>query len=107
MQAEAKRRKQSVDHASLEPSARVKQLASFGTMVEVDPNVPPRRYNNNNRSDFAIDNVIDQQGSSLIHQNNVLVTYFKHYLNFNGSAYILYMYSAGCLQLHWVVPIKL
>lgn len=44
MQAEGKRRKKSVDLASLEPAARVKQLANYGTMVEVDPNVPPRRY---------------------------------------------------------------
>lgn len=32
-----------VDLASLEPAARVKQLANYGAMVDVDPNVPPRR----------------------------------------------------------------
>lgn len=43
MQSEEKRSRQSVDLASLEPAVRVKQLATYGAMVEVDPNVPPRR----------------------------------------------------------------
>lgn len=42
MQAEEKRSKPS-DLASLEPTARVKQLANYGAVVDVDPNVPPRR----------------------------------------------------------------
>lgn len=44
MQAEGKSTKNTIDLVSLEPAARVKQLANYGTMVEVDPNVPPRRY---------------------------------------------------------------
>ena len=32
-----------LDLASLEPTTRVKQLANYGAIVEVDPNVPPRR----------------------------------------------------------------
>lgn len=32
-----------LDLASLDPSTRVKQLANYGAIVEVDPNVPPRR----------------------------------------------------------------
>ena len=43
MQAEEKRSKPSVDLAALEPTARVKQLANYGAVVDVDPNVPPRR----------------------------------------------------------------
>lgn len=42
MQSTEKRTK-SVDLISMEPATRVKQLANFGAMVEVDPNVPPRR----------------------------------------------------------------
>lgn len=44
MQTEEKRSKQAVDLASLEPNTRVKQLANYGAMVDVDPNVPPRRW---------------------------------------------------------------
>lgn len=43
MQSNEKRAR-NLDLASLEPAARVKQLANFSAMVEVDPNVPPRRY---------------------------------------------------------------
>lgn len=43
MQAEEKRTKSTVDLASLDATARVKQLATYGAMVDVDPNVPPRR----------------------------------------------------------------
>lgn len=42
MQSSEKRTKM-LDLASLEPATRVKQLANYGTVVEVDPNVPPRR----------------------------------------------------------------
>lgn len=35
--------RQGADLASLEPAVRVKQLAHYGTMVDVDSNVPPRR----------------------------------------------------------------
>ncbi|VVD03503.1 unnamed protein product [Leptidea sinapis] len=41
MQSAEKRNK--TDLASLEPAYRVKQLANYGAMVEVDSNVPPRR----------------------------------------------------------------
>lgn len=37
------KRSRQTDLASLEPAVRVKQLAHYGTMVEVDANVPPRR----------------------------------------------------------------
>lgn len=43
MQSEEKRTIIQND-SSLEPSTRVKQLAQYGAMVDVDPNVPPRRY---------------------------------------------------------------
>lgn len=43
MQADEKRTKSPIDLASLEPNARVKQLATYGAMVDVDANVPPRR----------------------------------------------------------------
>lgn len=43
MQAEEKRMRQN-ESPSMEPTSRVKQLAYYGAMVEVDPNVPPRRY---------------------------------------------------------------
>lgn len=42
MQAEEKKTR--TDLASLDPLARVRLLTNHGTMVEVDPNVPPRRY---------------------------------------------------------------
>lgn len=44
MQVEEKRSRQVADLAALDPSARVKQLAHSGADVEVDPNVPPRRF---------------------------------------------------------------
>ncbi|KOB66053.1 Amsh [Operophtera brumata] len=73
MQTEDKRRKQSVDLASLEPSARVKQLASYGTMVEVDPNVPPRRYYRSGLEMVRMANVYLAEGSL----ENAYILYMK------------------------------
>ncbi|XP_028172849.1 STAM-binding protein-like A isoform X1 [Ostrinia furnacalis] len=63
MQAEDKRTKHPTDLASLEPAARVKQLANYGTMVEVDPNVPPRRYYRSGLEMVRMANVYLAEGS--------------------------------------------
>ncbi|CAH2265569.1 jg10099 [Pararge aegeria aegeria] len=62
MQSNEKRPK-TMDLASLEPAARVKQLANFGAMVEVDPNVPPRRYYRSGLEMVRMANVYLAEGS--------------------------------------------
>lgn len=72
MQLEEKRPKH-VDLASMEPSARVKQLANYGTMVDVDPNVPPRRYYRSGLEMVRMANVYLAEGSL----ENAYILYMK------------------------------
>ncbi|CAG9136870.1 unnamed protein product [Plutella xylostella] len=73
MQSEEKRSRQNVDLASLEPSVRVKQLANYGAMVEVDPNVPPRRYYRSGLEMVRMANVYLAEGSL----ENAYILYMK------------------------------
>ncbi|KAL0832607.1 hypothetical protein ABMA28_000804 [Loxostege sticticalis] len=73
MQSEEKRTKQPTDLASLEPAIRVKQLANYGTMVEVDPNVPPRRYYRSGLEMVRMANVYLAEGSL----ENAYILYMK------------------------------
>ncbi|OWR41029.1 amsh [Danaus plexippus plexippus] len=62
-----------VDLASLEPAARVKQLANYGAMVDVDPNVPPRRYYRSGLEMVRMANVYLAEGSL----ENAYILYMK------------------------------
>ncbi|CAH0702777.1 unnamed protein product [Spodoptera exigua] len=73
MQTEEKRSKQVVDLASLEPNTRVKQLANYGAMVDVDPNVPPRRYYRSGLEMVRMANVYLTEGSL----ENAYILYIK------------------------------
>ncbi|XP_026321988.1 STAM-binding protein-like A [Hyposmocoma kahamanoa] len=73
MQSEEKRTRQSVDLASLEPAVRVKQLATYGAMVEVDPNVPPRRYYRSGLEMVRMANVYLEEGNL----ENAYILYMK------------------------------
>ncbi|KAJ8733455.1 hypothetical protein PYW08_001753 [Mythimna loreyi] len=73
MQAEDKRSKPTVDLASLEPTARVKQLANYGAVVDVDPNVPPRRYYRSGLEMVRMANVYLAEGSL----ENAYILYIK------------------------------
>ncbi|KAJ8727420.1 hypothetical protein PYW07_001539 [Mythimna separata] len=73
MQAEEKRSKPAVDLASLEPTARVKQLANYGAVVDVDPNVPPRRYYRSGLEMVRMANVYLAEGSL----ENAYILYIK------------------------------
>lgn len=73
MQAEEKRSKATVDLASLEPTARVKQLANYGAVVDVDPNVPPRRYYRSGLEMVRMANVYLAEGSL----ENAYILYIK------------------------------
>ncbi|XP_075971464.1 STAM-binding protein-like A [Anticarsia gemmatalis] len=68
-----KRMKPTVDFASLEPAARVKQLANYGAMVDVDPNVPPRRYYRSGLEMVRMANVYLAEGSL----ENAYILYMK------------------------------
>ncbi|XP_072940019.1 STAM-binding protein-like A [Epargyreus clarus] len=72
MQSSEKRTK-TVDLASLEPAVRVKQLANYGTMVDVDPNVPPRRYYRSGLEMVRMANVYLAEGSL----ENAYILYMK------------------------------
>ncbi|CAH0729293.1 unnamed protein product, partial [Brenthis ino] len=72
MQSSEKRTKM-LDLASLEPATRVKQLASYGTVVEVDPNVPPRRYYRSGLEMVRMANVYLAEGSF----ENAYILYMK------------------------------
>ncbi|XP_063532775.1 STAM-binding protein-like A [Cydia strobilella] len=72
MQSQDKRPRQ-VELASLDPSARVKQLANYGAMVEVDPNVPPRRYYRSGLEMVRMANVYLAEGSL----ENAYILYMK------------------------------
>ncbi|CAG9795293.1 unnamed protein product [Diatraea saccharalis] len=73
MQSEEKTTRQMVDLAALEPAARVKQLANYGIMVEVDPNVPPRRYYRSGLEMVRMANVYLAEGSL----ENAYILYMK------------------------------
>uniref|UniRef100_A0A2A4JEZ5 MPN domain-containing protein n=1 Tax=Heliothis virescens TaxID=7102 RepID=A0A2A4JEZ5_HELVI len=73
MQTEEKRSKPTVDLASLEPTARVKQLANYGAVVDVDPNVPPRRYYRSGLEMVRMANVYLAEGSL----ENAYILYIK------------------------------
>ncbi|XP_026737410.1 STAM-binding protein-like A [Trichoplusia ni] len=73
MQAEEKRTKSTVDLASLDATARVKQLATYGAMVDVDPNVPPRRYYRSGLEMVRMANVYLAEGSL----ENAYILYMK------------------------------
>ncbi|CAH2105418.1 unnamed protein product [Euphydryas editha] len=62
-----------VDLASMEPANRVKQLANYGAMVEVDPNVPPRRYYRSGLEMVRMANVYLAEGSL----ENAYILYMK------------------------------
>lgn len=64
---------QVVEVAAIEPSARVKQLAAYGAMVEVDPNVPPRRYYRSGLEMVRMANVYLSEGSL----ENAYILYLK------------------------------
>ncbi|XP_045534941.1 STAM-binding protein-like A [Papilio machaon] len=68
-----KRSRQTGDLASLEPAVRVKQLAHYGTMVEVDANVPPRRYYRSGLEMVRMANVYLAEGSL----ENAYILYMK------------------------------
>ncbi|XP_047528666.1 STAM-binding protein-like A [Vanessa atalanta] len=72
MQSTEKRSK-SLDLASMEPATRVKQLANYGAMVEVDPNVPPRRYYRSGLEMVRMANVYLAEGSL----ENAYILYMK------------------------------
>ncbi|XP_049869647.1 STAM-binding protein-like A [Pectinophora gossypiella] len=72
MQIEEKRLR-NADLAALEPAARVKQLANYGAMVEVDPNVPPRRYFRSGLEMVRMANVYLAEGSL----ENAYILYMK------------------------------
>ncbi|XP_050343922.1 STAM-binding protein-like A [Nymphalis io] len=72
MQSTEKRSK-SVDLAAMEPATRVKQLANYGAMVEVDPNVPPRRYYRSGLEMVRMANVYLAEGSL----ENAYILYMK------------------------------
>ncbi|CAH2071649.1 unnamed protein product, partial [Iphiclides podalirius] len=65
--------KQPGDLASLEPAVRVKQLAHYGTMVDVDFNVPPRRYYRSGLEMVRMANVYLAEGSL----ENAYILYMK------------------------------
>ncbi|XP_026755509.1 STAM-binding protein-like A [Galleria mellonella] len=69
-----KKNKQTLELASLEPAVRVKQLANYGTMVEVDPNVPPRRYFRSGLEMVRMANVYLDEGSL----ENAYILYMKY-----------------------------
>ncbi|KAM3961012.1 STAM-binding protein-like A [Aphomia sociella] len=69
-----KKSKQTLDLASLEPAARVKQLANYGTIVEVDPNIPPRRYFRSGLEMVRMANVYLDEGSL----ENAYILYMKY-----------------------------
>ncbi|XP_050669951.1 STAM-binding protein-like A [Leptidea sinapis] len=71
MQSAEKRNK--TDLASLEPAYRVKQLANYGAMVEVDSNVPPRRYYRSGLEMVRMANVYLAEGSL----ENAYILYLK------------------------------
>ncbi|XP_068631119.1 STAM-binding protein-like A [Battus philenor] len=68
-----KRTRQTTDLTSLEPAVRVKQLAHYGTMVEVDSNVPPRRYYRSGLEMVRMANVYLAEGSL----ENAYILYMK------------------------------
>ncbi|CAG4991729.1 unnamed protein product [Parnassius apollo] len=68
-----KRTRQNEDLAALEPAVRVKQLAHYGTMVEVDSNVPPRRYYRSGLEMVRMANVYLAEGSL----ENAYILYMK------------------------------
>ncbi|XP_045494157.1 STAM-binding protein-like A [Colias croceus] len=61
------------DLASLEPAFRIKQLANYGAMVDVDPNVPPRRYYRSGLEMVRMANVYLTEGSL----ENAYILYMK------------------------------
>ncbi|CAK1545901.1 unnamed protein product [Leptosia nina] len=65
--------KRKTDLASLDPAFRVKQLANYGAMVEVDPNVPPRRYYRSGLEMVRMANVYLAEGSL----ENAYILYMK------------------------------
>ncbi|XP_041970791.1 STAM-binding protein-like A [Aricia agestis] len=69
----AEKRNKTVDLGSWEPAARVKQLANYGAMVEVDPNVPPRRYYRSGLEMVRMANVYLAEGSL----ENAYILYMK------------------------------
>ncbi|XP_013200282.2 STAM-binding protein-like A [Amyelois transitella] len=73
MMSEDRRSKQPIELASLEPGVRVKQLANYGTMVEVDTNVPPRRYFRSGLEMVRMANVYLAEGSL----ENAYILYMK------------------------------
>lgn len=73
MQADDKRAKATIDLASLESTARVKQLANYGAMVDVDANVPPRRYYRSGLEMVRMANVYLAEGSL----ENAYILYMK------------------------------
>lgn len=73
MQTDEKRTKPPIDLASLEPTARVKQLANYGAMVDVDANVPPRRYYRSGLEMVRMANVYLAEGSL----ENAYILYMK------------------------------
>ncbi|KAL4708292.1 hypothetical protein ACJJTC_007698 [Scirpophaga incertulas] len=73
MQSTEKKSKQSFELAALDPAVRVKQLANYGTMVEVDPNVPPRRYFRSGLEMVRMANVYLAEGSF----ENAYILYMK------------------------------
>ncbi|XP_053604195.1 STAM-binding protein-like A [Plodia interpunctella] len=73
MMSEDRRSKHPVELASLEPGVRVKQLANYGTMVEIDINVPPRRYYRSGLEMVRMANVYHAEGSL----ENAYILYMK------------------------------
>ncbi|XP_047526044.1 STAM-binding protein [Pieris napi] len=65
--------KRETNLAALEPAFRVKQLANYGAMVEVDPNVPPRRYYRSGLEMVRMANVYLAEGSL----ENAYILYMK------------------------------
>ncbi|GBP63528.1 STAM-binding protein-like [Eumeta japonica] len=73
MQSEEKTNRRVTELAALEPAVRVKQLATFGAMVEVDTNVPPRRYYRSGLEMVRMANVYLAEGSL----ENAYILYMK------------------------------
>uniref|UniRef100_A0A6M2DT24 Putative smad6 n=1 Tax=Xenopsylla cheopis TaxID=163159 RepID=A0A6M2DT24_XENCH len=61
------------DLAFADPTARVKQLANYGNTVDIDPNVPIRRYYRSGLEMVRMGNVYEQEGSF----ENAYILYMK------------------------------
>lgn len=51
-----------MDLSNLEPNERIKKLAQYSDSIDVDPNVPPRRYKSSIKHALFIKKIISKLG---------------------------------------------